>query len=376
MTPTMALTAAALLACLAASVDGFSTPALVSFSKAPSLSRFASAAAGRPNVLAPLSLGQPCARRARFSPAMSADAAAATQPAASPFAGKKALIFTWFYAQPKEIELVKRIYKRKGFDEVVVQESIVKEIATPRGWYKTYIKFAKGDGPSEELRQLLGREYDVVHCMSGGFLNLGLVLSVRHLIPLRFKYVVMDSTPILPQPKSFVRFARAYMQEHGLSFVNKVVPEPVHTGYQSLRWQVGAIWVRGKHKFQAKFSKNQTRKLGEMPADVIQEMDSWTRWATHTVMMDRYDEMCQSTINLVFQTQGLKAAVFLYNPKDPFINPDDVARCVSDCKASGVPVEELRVENKHIETLFRKPNILFNALSGLVEKEEKAEISA
>lgn len=58
--------------------------------------------------------------------------------------------------------------------------------------------------------------------MSGGFLNLGLVLSVRHLIPLRYRYLVMDSTPILPQPKSFVRFARAYMDDHGLSFVNKV----------------------------------------------------------------------------------------------------------------------------------------------------------
>jgi len=66
-----------------------------------------------------------------------------------------------FYAKPKELELVSRIYKRKGFEEVVIQESIVKDISTPRGWYRTYLKFAKGDGPSDQLRQTLGREYDV-----------------------------------------------------------------------------------------------------------------------------------------------------------------------------------------------------------------------
>ena len=53
------------------------------------------------------------------------------------------LVFSWFYAAPKELELVKRIYKKKGFSKVVVQESIVKEIATPRGWYRTYEKFTR-----------------------------------------------------------------------------------------------------------------------------------------------------------------------------------------------------------------------------------------
>ena len=54
--------------------------------------------------------------------------------------GKSALILSWFYAQPKEIELVKRIYKKKGFSEVIVIESLVKDSATPRGWYKSFLK--------------------------------------------------------------------------------------------------------------------------------------------------------------------------------------------------------------------------------------------
>lgn len=54
--------------------------------------------------------------------------------------GKSVLIIAWFYAEPKQIELVKRIYKKKGFDDIVVQESPVKQISTPRGWYNTYVR--------------------------------------------------------------------------------------------------------------------------------------------------------------------------------------------------------------------------------------------
>ena len=53
---TSALAAAAMLACLTASVDGFSSPALLSFPKAHSLLRFPSAAAGRANALPKMSL--------------------------------------------------------------------------------------------------------------------------------------------------------------------------------------------------------------------------------------------------------------------------------------------------------------------------------
>jgi hypothetical protein len=42
-----------------------------------------------------------------------------------------------------------------------------------------------------------------------------------------------------------------------------------------------------------------------MPVEAVAEMDSWTRWATHAVMLDRYDEMCENTINLVFTSPGV-----------------------------------------------------------------------
>jgi hypothetical protein len=68
--------------------------------------------------------------------------------------GKSALVLSWFYAQPKEIELVKRIYKKRGFSTVIVVESLVKEAATPRGWYKSFLRLVlfRGAG-SKSLRE-------------------------------------------------------------------------------------------------------------------------------------------------------------------------------------------------------------------------------
>ena len=170
------------------------------------------------------------------------------------------------------------------------QESIVKEIATPRGWYRTYDKFVSGDSvhkelqsrcfpcaspaasscrvcvlscclaglwggdaggmaalpsvarrlvapaltcvsslgaPEEEDRRRslarrrecvaanlqgawccsLGQSFDVVHCMSGGFLNLALVLSSG--IPVRYKVGSLGPLPFpsgpSPQPGALAR---------------------------------------------------------------------------------------------------------------------------------------------------------------------------
>jgi hypothetical protein len=78
----------------------------------------------------------------------------------------------------------------------------------------------------------LSRRFDTVHVMSGGFLNLYLNMVERMpwflganfstlviILPvsqvsgaqLDFDTLILDSTPILPKPESFTRFARAYM---------------------------------------------------------------------------------------------------------------------------------------------------------------------
>ena len=255
---------------------------------------------------------------------------------------------------------MKRIYKKKGYSKIVIQESIVKEIATPRGWYRTYDRFVAGeDTISKELQANLGQEFDVVHCMSGGFLNLALVLSSK--LPLRFKTLVLDSTPIMPQPKAFVRFARAYMNENGLGLVTTMLPEPLHTAFYTSKWGIGGAYVRLKHKMLKRFGFRTKRKLGDIP---YEEMENWTRWATHVAMLDRYENMTQVTVKTVLDNKstGVQEAIFLYNPNDPFINTADVEMVIEQCSQLGVNAIIKHVETKHIETLFRKPNVLFNAL--------------
>lgn len=43
------------------------------------------------------------------------------------------------------------LHRMRG-GRVWVQESIVKEIATPRGWYRTYDKFVSGDAINKQLQ--------------------------------------------------------------------------------------------------------------------------------------------------------------------------------------------------------------------------------
>jgi len=272
---------------------------------------------------------------------------------------KSVLILSWFYAQPKELELVRRIYTKRGYD-VHIHESLVDEVARPRGWYNTYSRFVKGDGVSQELSSKIYKEWDVVHAMSGGFLNLALILAPTSK-QIKFQKLVLDSTPILPNPVSFVRFARAYMKEHGLDWANKIIPEPVQTGYQTARWSVGAAYARGKHKVGSRIKSR--RILGQMPPETVMEMDEWTRWATHSSMLNRYDQMCDRAIESIFNAPGLEEVTFLFNPQDPYLNQGDVQRCIEYAKGHGREVAVVHSPCNHIETIFRKPKLLFNALA-------------
>lgn len=276
--------------------------------------------------------------------------------------GKSVLVISWFYAEPKQIELVKRIYQKKGFKDVVVHESPVKATATPRGWYKTFIGHVKSMDKIQ-AEGMLARKFDVVHCMSGGFLNLYLILSAK--IPVQFDHLVMDSTPIMPKPAAFVRFARAYMNDNGLKAVTKILPEPVHTGYQSLRWSIGALYVRFKHKT---FIKKELRSLDK---EKFEFSNDWSRWAAGSSAKMDYKSIVDDAISTVFNRPGLKVA-FIYNDKDSYLNPADVKYVIQKCKEFGVDTTEVLTETKHIETIFRKPNILFGAIDAMMESKATA----
>ena len=160
-------------------------------------------------------------------------------------------------------------------------------------------------------------------------------------VPGAAQVLVLDSTPIMPQPKAFVRFARAYMMDNGLDVVTKILPEPVHTWFYTSRWGIGGVYVRLKHKLSSLFGIKGPRRLGEIPS---QEMETWTRWATHVAMLDRYENMTQVTIDTVINpsASGMEECIFMYNPNDPYVNPDDVQMVIDrSLSLSPLPLSHL-----------------------------------
>ena len=106
-------------------------------------------------------------------------------------APRSALVLGWFHASERELGYVAKLYARNGFTDVVVRPSVIGKIAKPRGWYRSIRRGLRAeavathattsaivgrDMPSEESN--VSRHFDVVHCLSGGFLSLYVLLRL------------------------------------------------------------------------------------------------------------------------------------------------------------------------------------------------------
>ena len=165
-------------------------------------------------------------RRRTTTSDANAVAAPASSGAANGHQRKTAAVFGFFGASDRELKLIEKRYAKNGYECVVVP-SPVKEVARPSGWYKNFRRNARL-GKDHEL----ARHFDVVHCMSGGFLNYYLTPGAGHAAG--GDTLLLDSTPILPKPRAFTTFARQFMRD-ALPF-GKVVdlfPQPLHCSLDS-----------------------------------------------------------------------------------------------------------------------------------------------
>jgi hypothetical protein len=164
----------------------------------------------------------PCAAAGTFAP-VEAEAAQASPPA-----GRSALVLGWFHASERELAYVRKLYLRHGFTDVVVRPSVIGKIAKPRGWYRSIRRGLRqeavatqaatralvgGRGKSSASEPDVSRHFDVVHCLSGGFLSLYVLLRSGN--RLSYDTLLLDSTPILPNPVAYTRFARAFLAAAG-----------------------------------------------------------------------------------------------------------------------------------------------------------------
>lgn len=275
---------------------------------------------------------------------------------------RTALVLAWFYSSQREREFVRRLYLRNGFTDCVVLESPVNIYTKPRGWYRTMRKNQKHLGvDTHELNQ----HFDVVHCMSGGFLHL--YTLIRSGVELRCDTLLFDSTPILPKPAAFTRFARAYMESEGITLPLKLVSRQAHERMVNGRWAVALRYVRTKHKL--------LNALGRR----AETLDAWVTAETGAAglaLAGKWDELEAAEVcSRVFSrpdgadSHGAEAhrcahgeVIFLYNPSDPFLDAQDVERVMEFAAGAGYKVKAEHTEADHVKTMFTSPRKVFSLL--------------
>ena len=208
---------------------------------------------------------------------------------------RSVLVLGWFFATERELEYVRRAYKRNGFTDIVIQPSQVGIIAKPRGWYRSMRrrlqprrKQKHEDANCALPAEQLGRHFDVVHCLSGGFLALYVLL--RSGVDLRFNRLLFDSTPILPKPSAFTRFARAYMESVGLALPLKLFPAALHLWLVSARWWLSITYIKLKHTL--------LETIGRMQGD---ELNRWTDGPVQWALDGDYDRVSRHALGTIYE---------------------------------------------------------------------------
>lgn len=291
-----------------------------------------------------------------LAPRMAASSSTVSAPhAASGHEKKSVLVLGWFFAKERELEYVRRMYEKNGFDEVVVQPSEVGVISKPRGWYRLMRRRLQPDRLGPERGPLpnesLSREFTVVHCLSGGFLALYVLL--RSGIDLRFATLLCDSTPILPKPSAFARFVRAYIRSVGLAL--PPFAESVLTWLVAWRWRAGILYIRMRHML--------LRALGRPQGEAL---SAWQEGPVQWGLAGDYDRVARHALGTVFAAcarhDGFRSLELLYNPEDPFLDMDGVREAASEAQACGLNVRETQVKADHIKACFSSPKTVFGVL--------------
>lgn len=272
---------------------------------------------------------------------------------------RSALILGWFFASERELAHVQRLYRRNGFTDVVVEPSHVGIITKPRGWYRAMrrrlnprVQEAHKAGVRTLPREELGRHFDVVHCLSGGFLALYVLL--RSGVGLKFNRILFDSTPILPKPAAFTRFARAYLASVGLGALLWLLPAALHKWMVQARWACSLAYIKAKHGVLQLLGRTQGEEL--------------SRWADGPVSwaLDGYwDRVERHALGTIYEGAAQCAGsecIFLYNPDDPFIDSKDVRYAAQLARDAGLNVREAVVEVDHVKALFAMPRTVFDLL--------------
>ena len=223
----------------------------------------------------------------------------------------------------------------------------------------------------------LERHFDVVHCLSGGFLALYVLL--RSGVGLRFNTLLCDSTPILPKPAAFTRFARAYMESVGLTVPLRLFPQRLHQKLIELRWGISIFYINLSMTVRSFARRLAARLRGRAssndgaPLDGPAALEVWQSGPVRWGLDGDFDRVSRHALGTIFEGATACDASdmhFVYNPDDPFIDPSDVRYAAELGRACGLEVRETHVAVDHVKTLFAVPKTIFSLLSESAEARE------
>jgi len=259
---------------------------------------------------------------------------------------------------------VRKAYDKNGFD-VTIQPSIVNVLAKPRGWYRTLRRRLQPNRKTPEPEpHALGRKFDVVHCLSGGFLSLYVLRRSR--VALTFQTLLLDSTPILPKPAAFTRFTRAYLQSAGFSLPLRVFPRKLHQWLVKTNWLIALLYVQLRHRF--------LRAIGRLQG---KDLDEWTSGPVDWAVRNDYGRVAKHAMGSVLEGAAEDARlVFMYNPDDPYLDVADVREAANLAASVGARVDTVVTDCDHVQAMFKMPSKVFNILNELpVQPAESSAVS-
>ena len=226
---------------------------------------------------------------------------------------RSVLVLGWFFASKRELDYVRKAYAKNGYTHIEIVPSAVSVISKPRGWYRTMRRQLQPNRAADPKPNAhLGRHYDVVHCLSGGFL--AMYVLRRSGVPLTFSSLLLDSTPILPKPAAFTRFTRAYLNSIGLTLPLKLLPSALHLRLVQLRWNLGLMYVQLRHWVLSALGREQGAPL-----------EHWTRGPVGWALKGDYTRVARHALGTIYEGAEAGARViFVANPEDPYIDTTDV----------------------------------------------------
>lgn len=282
--------------------------------------------------------------------------------AGMPAAERSVLVLGWFFASSRELDYVRRAYCKNGYKHVVVAPSVVGVVTKPRGWYRAIRRRLRpASNQTSELgtQHMASGHFDVVHCLSGGFLSLYLLR--RSGVPLTFSNLLLDSTPIMPKPAAFTRFTRAYLRSIGLALPLRLLPRALHQWLVRVRWSIGLKYVQLRHRLLVALGREQGEAL-----------DSWTAGPVQWALDGEYSRVARHALGTVYQGASKGARVlFAFNPDDPYIDTRDVDEAAQVAREVGLRVETAHVTCDHIKAMFTSPRLIFRLLSGDDKNKDK-----